>query len=253
MSQSIRIEEVQVPVSDVERLTQEERFAYYLLGFIFNELMALQKWAYFAIPRHDDTRPVVVQPEMGQALFIFRLACGKIWEAHRSINSKEVSDVLRRLVLPKMEGGVDRLKQLNVAINSASWLSRMRNTLGFHNPVFKDWEAVVQPDPSWVADSIYVGEQSGNTFYAGSDSIVQHWMFGLHGPGDLREQVDPLMMQMIELLGLTNSFLEDAIGVFVTEHILTGAPQVAKHGPLSVPAYADVVLPFWTYMPPRSE
>lgn len=244
------VRELLVPLDDVKRLTEEARFTYYLLGFIFNELNSLQKWISFALPKHDDMRPILREPEMGQALFLFRLACGKIWEAHASLTSQEVAGVLRQYVLPNMVNGTSRLKSLNSAIGAAPWLPKLRNGLGFHFPRLRDWRPLIQPDESWVADSIYFANQTGNTYYAGSESIAQAWMFGLYGAAHIHEAVDPLIKQMIDLLGQVNSFLEDAIGAFVTDEILSSPQQVKNHGPLEAPRFEEVILPFWTSIPP---
>lgn len=78
-----------VPLDAVKRLTHERRFAYYLLGHTFNELMCLQKFVAFTLPKHDDSRPARLRPELGQAMFLFRLACGKIWEASKAIRQNK--------------------------------------------------------------------------------------------------------------------------------------------------------------------
>lgn len=80
-SRSIDIYEIRIPLDAVKKLSDEDRFSYYLLGHIFNELMSLQKIVGFALPKHDDVRPARVRPEHAQAMFLFRIASGKIWEA----------------------------------------------------------------------------------------------------------------------------------------------------------------------------
>lgn len=246
--------ELVVPVDDIRRLTDRERFTYYVMGHIFNELLCLQKLIAFALPKHDDTREAIRQPEMGQALFLFRLACSKIWEARTTINqSVEISATLRQRVLAKMKGGPERLREVNKAIGAAPWLSKMRNGIGFHFPTFADWQGLIIPDDSWAPDSIYLGEMTGNTFYAGSDTIAHVWMFGLHGTPDLREAVEPMIEQMINLLRLVNSFLEDAMGVLVTDVVLTDPQQPLNIGEAMAPDFAGVAIPFWTAMPSNDE
>jgi hypothetical protein len=78
---SIEVSTLTIDATSVLKLTDEERYVYYMVGHIFNELMCLQKLLVFTMPTHDDDRPLRVQPEMAQALFIFRIAAGKIWEA----------------------------------------------------------------------------------------------------------------------------------------------------------------------------
>lgn len=245
----VDIYEVRVPLDAVKKLSDEDRFSYYLLGHIFNELMSLQKFVGFALPKHDDTRPARVRPEHAQAMFLFRLASGKIWEAIRIIRKNQQLDAtLRNLILPKMTDGSARLETLNAVIDTAPWLSPMRNKIGFHFPNFADWKAHVIPDASWVDDYVYLGEQSGNTFYDAADMVAQSWMFSQYGLPDVQEAVDPLISQMIELLREMNTFLEDAIGTFIGEVILEGKGERRHVGKVLSPQHDQVSIPFWTAM-----
>src|SRR4051812_649870 len=97
--------QVRIPLGVIKKLSDEDRFSYYLLGHMFNELMSLQKIVGFALPKHDDQRPARVRPEHAQAMLLFRLASGKIWETVLAINSKTLATTLRSLILPKMGDG----------------------------------------------------------------------------------------------------------------------------------------------------
>lgn len=177
-TRSVEMYPLTVPLDTVKRLTDERRFAYYLLGHTFNELICLQKLVAFALPKHDDHRPARLRPELGQAMFLFRLASGKIWEASRAIrDNKELASALRDDVLPRMDKGKEWLKELNAAINSARWLSPLRNGMGFHFPTFERWSTHVVPDESWVDDVVFLGDKSGNTYYDAADTVAQAWMF----------------------------------------------------------------------------
>jgi hypothetical protein len=249
-NRAVDMYELTVPLEAVKRLSDEDRFSYYLLGHIFNELMSLQKIVAFALPKHSDTRPARVKPEQGQAMFLFRLACGKIWEASKAMRkSKQLATTLRELVVPKMPDGAERLKALNAALNAAPWLSPMRNGIGFHFPTFERWSSHIVPDDSWVDDQVFLGKQSGNTFYDAADTVAQAWMFGQYGLPNVRDAVDPLISQMIELLGMMNSFLEDALGTFIGEVILTDGAVPQHVGKVLCPAHDRVSIPFWTAMP----
>ncbi|MEO8279752.1 MAG: hypothetical protein ABI564_08680 [Ideonella sp.] len=76
-NRTVEMYALSVPLTAIKKLSDEQRFAYYLLGHIFNELMCLQKLVGFALPKHDDRRPARLRPELGQAMFLFRLASGK--------------------------------------------------------------------------------------------------------------------------------------------------------------------------------
>lgn len=253
-NRSVDIYELRIPLEAIKALSNEDRFSYYLLGHIFNELMSLQKLIGFALPRHEDTRQQRVRPEHAQAMFLFRLASAKIWEASKAIReNKQLAMTLRNTVLPQMTGGEARLKALNAAINGAAWLSPMRNGLGFHFPTFALWESQTIPDDSWVDDYVFLSSQTGNTFYDAADVMAQHWMFSQYGAPTVPEAVDPLISQMIDLLRTTNTFLEDVLTVFIGTVILKGAGVHRHVGKVLSPQHEKVSIPFWTSMPKRSD
>lgn len=219
-SRSVRMYEVRIPLAVIARLTEEQRFTYYLLGHMFNELMCLQKLISYAFPKHSDTRPSRWYAEVAQAIFLFRLAAAKIWEAKLALDTKEVSATLRANILPQLENGTERWKALNAAINCAKWLEPWRNGIGFHFPRFDRWRASTTPTEKWVDDHLYMGTQSGNTFFHASESVAQAWMFGEadtpEAEKDARERVD----QLLRLMSMMTSFLEDAVSHFIYEVIL---------------------------------
>jgi hypothetical protein len=253
-SRSVDIYEIRIPLDAVKRLSDEDRFSYYLLGHIFNELMSLQKIVGFALPKHDDSRPARVRPEHAQAMLLFRIASGKIWEASQTIRQNEqLAATLRKLVLPKVPDGPARLKKLNAAINAALWLSPLRNGMGFHFPTFKALKSHVVPDASWEDDYLFLGDQSGNTFYDAADTVAQSWMFSQYGLPNVREAIDPLISEMIDLLREMNTFLEDVLGTFVGEIILNNKGVRRHVGTVLSPQHDRVFLPFWTSMPSKKD
>lgn len=249
-NRSVEMHELRVPIESVKALSDEERYTYYLLGHMFNELMCLQKLVGYSIPKHDDRRPARFHPEFGQSLFLFRLATSKVWEAIKKLRSKEVSNVLKTRILPSMTHGTQRLKELNATVDSASWLIAFRNGIGFHFPSLKQWENFVKPQSDWVDDSIFLGSETGNTFYDGSESIAQHWMLHQMDSTDDLNKADALIHQMIDLLKVMNSFLEDALGTLIVESLLkTEVPRAV--GKVSCPEFGNFHLPFWTFMRPH--
>jgi hypothetical protein len=76
-SRAVDMYEIRIPIAAVKKLSNEDRFSYYLRGHMFNEIISLQKIVGFALPKHDDRRPARVRPEQAQAILLFRLASGK--------------------------------------------------------------------------------------------------------------------------------------------------------------------------------
>lgn len=247
-TRSIEMRRLRVPLAVIQRLSAEDRYTYYVLGHMFNELMSMQKIVGFALPKHDDYRPARIRPEIAQAMFLFRIAASKIYEASLTLTNKEVSATLRASILPKMPDGKGRLKAVNASINSAEWLGNLRNGLGFHFPDFQRWQTVTTPDERWVDDEVFVGELSGNTFYDAADSVALHWMFQQAGESDVRTAAPQLLDKLIELLRLMTNFLEDALGAWIADVLLAGQGKPELVGKVLAPEHDRVSIPFWTTM-----
>lgn len=245
-SRSILISEIRIPVERVTGLTANQRYSYYLLGHVFNEMMSLQKMIGFAIPKHDDVRPARRSAEIAQLLFLFRLAASKIYEFQASVNRKEFRVALDELVFSKSPQHRDLLRDLNKAVGGATWLSRMRNGMGFHYPMFTEWEAYTTPDSTWVDDLVYVGQESGNTFYDASASVAMHWMFDKYRDIEPAKAFDRLADELIELIKQINSFAETMVGTIITNLVPDG--DAKPIGRFIAPEHDKVSLPYWTHL-----
>ncbi len=97
-------------------------------------------------------------------------------------------------------------------------------------------------------DQVFLGKQSGNTFYGAADTVAQSWMFGQYEAPNVRDAVDPLIGQMIELLRVTNLFLEDALTILIGDVLLEGKGVPTLVGRVFGPVHDRVSVPFWTSM-----
>ena len=248
MARSITVREIRIPVDKIGALSPEQRYTYYLLGFIYNELVALRKMASFALlaARSEDQRPVRKNADMSQVLMLFRFSCAKSWEALVKLHSKEANGILRSDVYVHWPEGLEAMKRVNQAAAAANWLSSLRNELAFHYPSMKQWEPSITPKESWTDDVMYIGKQTGNVFHEAADSVANVHLFGerMQKEGRVIQMVD----EMIDLLGLIVEFVEHALGVFVGEVIFDGVLPTGPEHKLSVREYIDVRLPFWTSM-----
>lgn len=246
---SIEVLTLTIDASSVLKLTDEERYVYYMLGHIFNELMCLQKLLFFTMPTHDDGRPLRMQPEIAQAFFMFRIAAGKIWEAKLAFDEKRMSTVLRDSFFPLVSDGRDRQKSLNGLIQKGSWLKNLRNVHAFHYPSADEWSPLVQKSEGWTDDDIFLSSQSGNTFYAGSEATAQAWMFGALNRADPNIAIDPMISKLIEALSKFNGIIEDVLQAFIEKRLVSKNKGQADSGEVSTPEFKSFRVPFWTYMP----
>lgn len=248
MPNSVSVVEISIPVARLRGLSDEQRYTYYLLGLVFNELICLRKLISFSFQqRGDDMRPVRLNPETSQTLLLFRLACAKVYEARKKLNSKEVSTVLRRDVWPHWPKGADVLKSVNKAVADADWITRVRNGIGFHYPEMAEWKPFITPTDQWVDDVIFAGPETGNHFYDASESVARHHMFGFEAAMDAK-QVRRIVEEMIELLGKMCELVDGCISCFVAEHLVDARSVGRKVHSVSAPKYSAQRIPFWTEM-----
>ena len=249
-NRSVRINGLKIGLKKITALTNEQRYVYYLLGHMFNELMCMQKLVAYALPKHDDRRPFRRLAELSQALLLFRLSTAKIYEAKIILDTQVVQAVLEADVFPFLEFGRRSYVHLTTLIEGSNWLSSIRNRSAFHYPKYSQWSDYVRPTSSWVDDSIFIGEQSGNTFYEASEAIARHWMFSQieRKDGETEaEVIDRLIENMISLLKSATNFLEEAMGTFVMRRLVDDErPTIA--GKVSGPDFERVAIPFWTHM-----
>ncbi|SCY13794.1 hypothetical protein [Nitrosospira sp. Nsp13] len=246
---NITIKELTVPVSAIRKLSPHERYAYYLLGHIFNELMYLQKLTSFAMPKHKDTRAVRLGPELAQTLFILRIAASKVWEADICLTKHAVASVLKQTIFPLFPEGRVMLDTLQIKLKKAKWLSHIRNKLSFHYPKMEDWRDVTTPTETWEDDSILMGDLSSNMFYSASESIAQHWMFGRIDMSDPKIGVRPMIEDMADLLSLMCTLLDELLTVFLREIILDGNTEPKQIGKVSAADINSFAIPFWIHNP----
>lgn len=245
-SVSVSVEQLKVPIEAVRRLLPEQRYVYYLLALIHNEAMALRKLISFSLPVSTDMRPFKRGPEMAQTLFLFRIACCKIWEAKEKLNCREVHSVLVRDVYPAWSEGIAKRKHLNKLLNETKWLHALRNQLGFHYPEFEQWLPFTTPTDTWVDDIVYVADEPGNQFFEGPEGIVRHQMFSAVPGASPPEQAVRWAEQAGDLLVAISEFTEQAVGHFTAAHMVAADARLTPVGKVRAPSFDEVVIPFWT-------
>ena len=190
---------------------------------------------------------------MAQALCLFRIAAGKVFEAKLAFDNPAMSKVLPESFLPLAPRLSDRFEELKSRVEHAEWLKNLRNEHSFYYPKFCQWATLIEPGSDWVDDEIFLAEQSGNVFYAGSDMLAQHWMFGQLESENPRKAVEPMIGALIALIGDVNGFLEDVLGAFINQR-LTGKIQPNSFvGTIECHEFETFNIPFWTHMPVSSD
>lgn len=242
---SVEVQEVQIPVSAIQALSEQQRYFHYLMGLIYNEAMCLRKLISFTVPSHGDQRAFRRNAELSQTFFLFRIACSKVWEARLKLTNGVIASVLRADVFPHWSDGQAELRALNRQIDKAKWLADMRNSVGFHYPELSQWRPFITPGPNWVDDTIFFGTEPGNQYFDASEQIVREQMFRSMPGTSPADQIGNLVEEMVSLLVDLNQFVERALGHFALAHLLANfAPKVA--GRVVAPPLNEVEIPFWT-------
>jgi hypothetical protein len=102
------------------------------------------------------------------------------------------------------------------------------------------------PDEKWEDDLLFLGNETGNTFYDAAEVVAKHHMFGRDRAADPK-QYKQMVDNMIGLLGVMTDFVEQALGMFVVTKLVEVLPQGPRHK-LSAPNFKEVRIPFWTEM-----
>lgn len=245
-NRSVAINKLVIPIDRVAALTPHQRYVYYLLGHVFNEMMTMQKLVGFAIPKHEDVRPVRRNAENAQLFFLFRIAGSKIYEFQKTINLPEIWTALNELVYSKSPASLGLLKQFNQTVTKAEWLKRMRNGMGFHYPTFGHWSSYTTPDDKWVDDIVFWGNEYGNTFYDASATVAMHWMFDEYPGMDMPHSVRPIADELVDLIKMINNLTQDLVGTIIENLIPDG--RATEAGKILAPEHDRVTLPCWTFM-----
>jgi hypothetical protein len=241
----VEVKRLTIPVAAVAGLSDEQRHFYYLFGLIYNESICLRKMISFSLNTHNDARYFRSNSELSQTFFLFRVACSKVWEARLKLNSADVRQVLVQDVYPQWQEGPKEQKQLN-KISGASWISDIRNGLGFHYPSLGDWKGLITPNAAWADDNIFLGTDPGNLYFDAPEQVIREQMFGpLPSGATGDQQMEKRVQQMVELLVQLNEFVENALGRFIATHLIpTG--EATPVGRVAAPRLNEVSIPFWT-------
>lgn len=230
-------------------MTDEDRYSYYLLSHMFNELMCLQKLIVFTMPRHDEDWDFRRRPELAQSALLFRLALSKIYEVKDELaKNSQIKKTFDSLIFPQWMEGRSSQQELFEKLDAASWLGKLRNKVGFHFPTFSQLTPFIQPNDDWDDDLIYMSEASGNVFYDSANAVVMHWMFSMYGKENSADAIDPMIREMIDIIGCVTSYLENSLGFLIARSMLTDRNVREPCGTVDSQRFDEVHIPFWTTM-----
>ncbi|MDR3382328.1 hypothetical protein [Cupriavidus basilensis] len=177
LAEKVALKSVAIPYDSLKKISQKNKYSLYLLGHIFNEIMALGKLSVMSQMKVGDGSDITEVERAGyvfNSMFFLRLLAGKIYEAQLSLRSKDVHDFLRDFCYPNMEASdCGLLKTFNKEASGCRWLNAARNGHAMHYPTFAQCEKVIgQLDAGRQPFEFFMGERVGNTLYRSSDVMA---------------------------------------------------------------------------------
>jgi hypothetical protein len=223
----------------------EQRFTFFFLGQVFNEVMALQKLLARAFAKDEDVDQRVLPLLDGanaNSVLLVRLLASKIFEAKDRWNSMPVGPVLAEHFLPLFDrDGRDRLKGLNKSVDGNKWIKAVRNSHAFHYPTLAEWQPVLDGDR--VNDLyIYFGDVVGNSLFAASDHIASYAMFNEAGEKDPGRAFGKMIRDLLDLSLDVGEFMQEAAIRFAERNLVAKTTAITD---LTAPALFDAQIPYF--------
>ena len=175
MTNDFRIKRIVVPYGVVSQLNRPDRYAFLILGHIFNEIMALQRLALMCNLKGSRKRSKAEQAGgTFNSLFILRILSGKLYESSLVINGKEVSSFLKSHCFQHLKfDGVAELRRFNKLASGNKWLNAARNGHSMHYPTLQHAaKALDAMDAGKAGFEFFVGGKHGETLYWSSDVLA---------------------------------------------------------------------------------
>jgi len=151
-----------------------DKFSLLLLGQIFNEIMIIQKLMFSSHPKGEENPQFHAMS--GQKQLMDRLTAGKIYEAHKAINSKIIKNFLTNSCFPVLgqDEGKFLLKEFNKKVSGCKWLATARNGHSMHFPTPTEWDAAIDYlEKEKIGYSQFIGKtQSENYFFASAQTAL---------------------------------------------------------------------------------
>lgn len=254
-NKKLDMHEISISADKVLALTDNERWAYYLMGYITNELNIIVKLLAQTLNKQPDDRAFTHTADMIQSSMLFRLAAGKCHEAMLQLRSKQFRNVFTNVIAKHCPTANAEWRNLNSKFNSAAWLGKIRNGVIFHYPSPSEWCEITKPDEHWKDDKFYFSKALWSNFSEGSEIIALFWTCVTIANGnqpatkdEATKLYDHLVTTTIDILNLMINFLNMSLTVFIDDHMFSGNTPVKNLGTVNCVKASSVKIPFWLYM-----
>ncbi|WP_175829686.1 hypothetical protein [Burkholderia cepacia] len=229
-------------------ISSEDRFALLLLGQIFNEIMILQKLMFTSHPNSEENPQFHAMS--GQKQFMDRLTAGKIYEAHKVINSKSIKSFLTKSCFPALgeEDGKSLLKDFNQKVSGCKWLSGARNKHSMHFPSHQEWEAAINYlEKQKIGYSQFIGKTQAQNYYFASAQTALIAFYLDSGCDESHESATKLHDELLQLCASLLNLIRISTLAFM-ESLINSNNKIAtikNTKKFTKPAMKDFKIPYF--------
>jgi hypothetical protein len=249
----IQIMRIPMAKAKLRTLSKDERVLLFLLGYVSNQTMMLEKLVLFSGNRDPqeflDAHATGIQQQM-----LLRLMIGALNEAWRVIVTRFNENPIAKEYRPLLdEGGQQALKELNKQFGSSNLLARLRTNYAFHHPQSHDVEAAFETafDDDGMNDqwNLYFAQHGFNSLFYLSEIVISHGIFAEVGETDWRAGQEKIMVEVIGAANNINEFAKAFTKAVWLKHF--GNEMIADkvfeiH---DAPGADQVELPFFVSLP----
>lgn len=233
-----------IPPARFSALSDDEKYAFLVLGHVYNELSWLQRTAIL----FSKSRPkgeIQINGAVSQTLTAARLFLGKLNEFRILLNDQPL---LKRFIVDHFDNadrphGQRALDELMALFDGNPWLHTARNKHFLHYPKKNDViDTILDTNINWEPEILH-GEESANTLFPTSDVLGNYSWFRLaDGTNPVRGLQDALKAAK-ELCGASLHIIERSLALFVNArmHPLSEYTEVE----LYVPKIEDINIDFF--------
>ncbi|HEY0820821.1 MAG TPA: hypothetical protein VGD46_18680 [Rhizobacter sp.] len=256
MTSKFKIKRIKVPYGALERLSAQERYALFILGHIFNEIMALNRMVLLCQPKDTSLRSSAVKAGFSfNGMFYLRLLAGKLYESSLILRSKEVSAFLKAHCFPHLKfDGIATLKEFNKKTSQCKWLNAARNGHAMHYPTFEQTHPTLQRlQEGGAGFEFFVGDRHGETLFWSSDVLASAAFASEANSVDHGEALKQIFDDLNEISRLLLDLTAESINAFVVHHWrgdkkYSDAVKVRDVSTFEIPDFSRFELPYFVFV-----
>lgn len=253
MTSKFKIKRIKVPYAALCQLTAEERYALFMLGHVFNEIMALNKMVVMAQFKKKKNRPNAIKAGgCFNGLFFLRLLAGKLYEASLVLRNKDITTFLKGHCFPHLKfDGVATLKAFNQKTTKCKWLSAARNGHSMHYPSLEHASLALEGlNKGKAGFEFFVGDRHGETLYWSSDVMAGVGFAFEVDRDNYGTGIDQIFTDLNEISRLLFDLTAESINAFVLHHWRSkkkyaDAVKVRDVSAFEMPDVSDFELPYF--------